>query len=34
LSIEVIFKRALAKSPRSLPCNLWNSWGNSIVCNL
>jgi len=26
--------RALAKSPRPIPCNLWNSWGNRIVCNL
>jgi len=34
LSIERIFKGALAKSSRPIPCNLWNSWGNSIVGNL
>jgi len=33
-SIEGIFKGALAESPRPIPCNLWNSWGNSIVGNL
>jgi len=33
-SIEGIFKRALAKSSRPIPRNLWNSWGNSIVGNL
>jgi len=32
-SIEGIFKGALAESSRPLPCNLWNSWGNSIVGN-
>jgi hypothetical protein len=34
LSIEGIFKGSLAESSRSLPCNLWNSWANSIVGNL
>jgi len=34
LSIEGIFKGALAESSRPLPCNLWNSWGNSIIGNL
>jgi len=33
-SIEGIFKGALAESSRPIPCNLWNSWGNSIVDNL
>jgi len=34
LSIEGIFKEALAESSRSIPCNLWNSWVNGIVGNL
>ena len=34
LSIEGIFKGALAESPRPSPCNLWNSWSNSIVGDL
>jgi len=33
-SIEGIFEGALAESSRSIPCNLWNSWVNSIVGNL
>jgi len=33
-SIEGIFKRALAESSRPVPCNLCNSWGNSVVGNL
>jgi len=33
-SIEAIFKGSLAESSRSIPCNLWNSWGNSILGNL
>jgi len=33
-SIEAIFKGALAESSRPIPCNLWNSWGNSIVGDL
>ena len=33
-SIEGIFQGALAESPRSIPCNLWNSWGNSNVGTL
>ena len=32
--IEGIFKGVLAESSRPIPCNLWNSWGNSIVGNL
>jgi len=34
LSIEGIFKGALAESSQPIPCNLWNSWGNRIVGNL
>ena len=34
LNIEGIFKGALAESSRTIPCNLWNSWGNSILGNL
>jgi len=33
-SIEAICRGALAESSRSISCNLWNSWGNSIVGNL
>jgi len=33
-SIEGIFRGALAESSRPIPCNLWNSWGNSFVGNL
>jgi len=34
LIIEGIFKGALAKSSRPKPCNIWISWGNSIIGNL
>ena len=34
LIIEGIFERALAEPSRPIPCNLWNTWGNSIVGNL
>jgi hypothetical protein len=34
LSIEGIFKGALAESSRPIPCNLWNSWVNFIFGNL
>jgi len=33
-SIEGIFKGDLAESSWPSPCNLWNSWSNSIVGNL
>jgi len=33
-SIEGIFTGALAELSWPSPCNLWNSWSNSIVGNL